>query len=87
MKVDYGSPIQIYVQYSYDDYEFMIQFNGEDKTPYEVPDARDNDDLVFVKAEVTGDVIVNFIGFGPMGKLPLQYQHIIIQIINYYCVM
>ncbi len=67
--VDYGSPIQIYVQYSYDDYEFLIKFNGEVLMPYEIPLAKDNKNLVFEKVLVNGDVTINFLGFGPMGLL------------------
>ncbi len=66
--MDYGSPIKIYIQYSYDDFEFLIKFNGEEESPYRLPLARDNADLVFEKAKIDGDVIVNFVGFGPMGK-------------------
>ncbi len=55
----------MYVDYSPGNFLFSVEFNGEAVPDYNIPDG--TPDIVFKTVEVTGDIIINYIGFGEPG--------------------
>jgi hypothetical protein len=59
---DYGSPFLLYLSFNVETLKFDLKFNGDNVGQLILPEEVDVSHV-----EVTGNCIVNYIGFGAMG--------------------